>query len=182
MRRVSMLRRAQAGVTLIEASISLAVLAVIVTSAAPSFAEAMRKRRIEGVAGQVRADLQYARVASVVRNERLRISFFDTAAGTGYVLHSGDSDQCTAGDDGRVQCQEPAVALKTMWVSARDAIRVEGSASPMLFDPVHGTVSQAGTVKVVGDGNRAIHHVVNVLGRVRSCSPQAAMPGYKACP
>jgi len=28
---------------------------------------------------------------------------------------------------------------------------------------------------------KAIHHVVNIMGRVRSCSPQGDIPGYRAC-
>ena len=28
---------------------------------------------------------------------------------------------------------------------------------------------------------RGITHVVNILGRVRSCSPEGRVPGYRAC-
>jgi type IV fimbrial biogenesis protein FimT len=51
----------------------------------------------------------------------------------------------------------------------------------VLFDPLHGTSTPAGTWRVIGTGGRAVHHVINVMGRVRSCSPQAAVPGYRAC-
>jgi type IV fimbrial biogenesis protein FimT len=50
----------------------------------------------------------------------------------------------------------------------------------MLFDPVRGTTSPAGTVRVVSDAG-SIHHVVNIMGRARSCSPDGAVKGYKAC-
>jgi len=36
-------------------------------------------------------------------------------------------------------------------------------------------------LRVLGANGRAVHHVVNVMGRVRSCSPLNAMPGYTAC-
>jgi type IV fimbrial biogenesis protein FimT len=51
----------------------------------------------------------------------------------------------------------------------------------MRFDPLHGTSTPTGTLRVVGANERAIHHVVNIMGRVRSCSPQAAVRGYAAC-
>ena len=38
-----------------------------------------------------------------------------------------------------------------------------------------------GTLRVLGSQGRAVHHVINVMGRVRSCTPLGAMPGYRAC-
>ena len=54
----------------------------------------------------------------------------------------------------------------------------------MLFDPLHGTSTPAGTLKITGASGRAVQHVVNVMGRVRTCSPQGAAPalaGYRVC-
>jgi type IV fimbrial biogenesis protein FimT len=38
-----------------------------------------------------------------------------------------------------------------------------------------------GTLRVVGAGGREVHHIINVMGRVRSCSPSPALPGYRTC-
>jgi type IV fimbrial biogenesis protein FimT len=51
----------------------------------------------------------------------------------------------------------------------------------MAFDPLHGTATPTATWRVIARDGRAIHHVVNVMGRVRSCSPDAAVPGHRAC-
>ena len=59
--------------------------------------------------------------------------------------------------------------------------RITTFTGSVLFDPLHGTASPTATVRVTGLSGRAIHHVVNVMGRVRSCSPLGAVPGYRVC-
>jgi len=51
----------------------------------------------------------------------------------------------------------------------------------MLFDPGQGTTTPTGSVRLTDSEGRGITHVVNVLGRVRSCSPEGRVPGYRAC-
>ena len=62
-----------------------------------------------------------------------------------------------------------------------DRVRLQTNVSSMLIDPLHGTVSPTGTLRLIGDDTRSVNHVVNIMGRVRSCSPLAAVPGYRAC-
>ena len=45
---------------------------------------------------------------------------------------------------------------------------------------MHGTSTPTGTLRLVDSRGRAVHHVVNVMGRVRSCTP-AGVPGWRAC-
>ena len=58
---------------------------------------------------------------------------------------------------------------------------VQANVASILFDPVHGTSTPAGTVRVIGSTGRELRHVVNVMGRVRTCSPQGGVSGYRAC-
>ena len=51
----------------------------------------------------------------------------------------------------------------------------------MLFDPAQGTVSPTGSIRIVDSRGDSITHVVNIIGRMRSCSPAAAVSGFKAC-
>jgi type IV fimbrial biogenesis protein FimT len=51
----------------------------------------------------------------------------------------------------------------------------------ILFDSAKGTSTPTGTLRLMGKDQRAVHLVVNIMGRVRSCSPDSAVPGYKAC-
>lgn len=174
----------QRGITLVEAAITLAILAVLVCSAAPSFSGLIERQRLGGLAAQVATDVQFVRSASVWRNEPLRLSFYSTTGGTCYVLHSGTRNQCTCAVHAPAAvCTSDAVQLKTVSVPASAGLSVQANVTSILFDPLHGTSTPAGTLRVVSTTAGSIHHIVNVLGRVRTCTPggSPALPGYRTC-
>jgi type IV fimbrial biogenesis protein FimT len=103
------------------------------------------------------------------------------ADGSCYVLHTGAADLCTCQPVGPAQCVGGAQEIRTVVLPDADRVRLQANVGSMLFDPLHGTSTPTGTLRVLGTGARAVHHIVNIMGRVRSCSPQAAMPGYRAC-
>jgi len=174
----------QRGITLVEAAVTLAILAVLVCGAAPSFSGLIERQRLAGLAAQVATDVQWVRSASVWRNEPLRLSFYSTPWGSCYVVHSGARNQCscvantTAG-----VCMGDAVQLKTVAVPTSTGLSVQANVSSILFDPLHGTSTPTGTLRVASATTGSIHHIVNVLGRVRTCTPSGspALPGYRSC-
>jgi type IV fimbrial biogenesis protein FimT len=171
----------QRGVTLIEAGIVVAISAITVSSAAPGFNRFIEKQRLEGAAAQLAADLHFARAESVLRNAGLRLSVQNKPWGSCYVVHSGAADECVCSETGPAQCSGDAREVKTVqWPLARGIV-LQGNVGSILFDPLHGTSTPTGTLKVVSAGGRALHHVVNVMGRVRTCSPQGGVPGYVEC-
>lgn len=169
------------GVSLIEACVTIGVLAIIVGSVAPSFAQARQKVEIEGVAAQLQTDIQYARSEAVARAQSLRLTFSAGAGGSCYVIHTGAAGDCRCGDAGRTECVADAQQLKTVHLPVSGTVRLQSSARSMLFDGTRGTVSPTGTVRVIGSDGRALHKVVNVMGRVRTCSPQRSISGYRPC-
>jgi type IV fimbrial biogenesis protein FimT len=173
-------RRAQRGLTLIEACIALAVVAVLAGAAAPSFDGVLKSKRMEGQAGELAIDLRYVRSEAVSRNEGVRIRFQTVVGGTCTVIHTGAATDCSCGAGGVAQCSNGAAALKTVFYPA-GGVAIQSNVSSMRFDPSNGTVTPAATIRVVGADGRAIHHVVNMVGRVRSCSSGAAVAGLKAC-
>ena len=172
---------AQRGITLVEACIVLAVTAVVATTAAPGMRGLIDTRRLDGTATQLATDLQLIRSEAIARNQPLRLSLHVRATGSCYVIHSGAADQCTCAATGPAQCSGDAVEVKTVTIAGTDRVALQANVASLLFDPLHGTASPTGTLRVTGTGGRAVHHIVNVMGRVRSCSPLAAMPGYRAC-
>jgi type IV fimbrial biogenesis protein FimT len=62
-------------------------------------------------------------------------------------------------------------------------LSVQANVSSILFDPLHGTSTPTGTLRVVSATEGPIHHIVNVLGRVRTCTPSGSpvLPGYRSC-
>jgi type IV fimbrial biogenesis protein FimT len=174
-------RRGGRGVSLIEAMVALAIVAVLLAAAVPSFPALLQRAHLEGVALQFEADVQHARSLAVARQQGVRIGFAAAAGGSCYVVHTGAAGACTCAAGGTAACSAGAEALRVVHNGGAHAPTLHSNAASMLFDPVRGTVTPTATVRVVAADGRAIHQIVNIMGRVRSCSPGGAVPGYRAC-
>ena len=172
----------QRGITLIEACMVLAISTVLATSAAPGMQDLIAARRLENAASQLVTDIQWTRTAAVVRNQALRLSFHaHSSGGSCYVIHTGAADQCECSAAGPAVCTAGAREIRTVVVSAADQTTLIANVNSVLFDPMHGTSTPTGTLRMLGAGGREVRHVINVMGRVRSCSPAPSVPGYRAC-
>lgn len=171
----------QRGITLIETCMVLAVSTVLATAALPGMQEMIAARRLDNVANQLANDVHLVRTAAVVRNQALRLSFLPHPGGSCYVIHTGSAGQCECSSSGPAVCNGNAREIKTVSISNADQISVVSNVSSVVFDPMHGTSTPAGTLRIVGASGREVHHIINVMGRVRSCSPAPALPGYRAC-
>jgi type IV fimbrial biogenesis protein FimT len=78
-------------------------------------------------------------------------------------------------------CGGGARAIKGVALAAAERVGVTANVASVVFDPLHGTSTPTGTLRLTGARGRAIHHIVNVVGRVRSCSPEGAVSGYPPC-
>jgi len=175
--------RAPRGLTLIECAIIIAILALVVSAAAPSFAAFIETRRIEGVARQLALDLRVARDEALRRRSGVRVSVHAGDWGSCWVVHTGAAGQCPCDAAGAAACAGEAVVLKAVHLPAEGRIAVRANAS-IRFDPLHGVATPAGTLKVVAASGRAVHQVVNIAGRVRSCTSTVdapPVPGYRLC-
>jgi type IV fimbrial biogenesis protein FimT len=174
-------RRTQRGITLVETMVVTSVLAVVTSLAAPGFDGAMQRRHLEGAATQLETDIHYARMLAVARNAPLRMSFESTAAGSCYVIHTGSAGQCSCTADGAAVCQGEAQAERSVRFDASGVVRLKSNSRSVLFDPTRGTSTPTATVQLTARNGTAIHQVMNVMGRVRSCSPAPAIAGYRRC-
>lgn len=173
--------RKQRGVTLIESLIVMAITAVTAGVALPGYRQARETRLLEGAAAQVRADLQYARSLAVSRNETLRVSFVNAADATCYVVHTGPAVTCECTADGRAICDGDPEILRMVRLDAKSPLKLQSSSRSIAFDAVKGTITPTATVQTLASSGSAIHQIINVMGRVRTCSPAPALPGFKAC-
>jgi type IV fimbrial biogenesis protein FimT len=167
------------GLTLIELLMVLAVLSITLGQSAPSFKAMLQKRRLEAASSDVVADLQYARSEAVARNRTVRIVFEQHDTGSCYVIHAGGTCHCAA--DGTASCSPNAGLIKSFGLSASSGLTLTSNAAFITLDPVLGTFSPTATLNLTSTGGIGIRHVVNLLGRVRSCSPGRTVTGYAAC-
>jgi type IV fimbrial biogenesis protein FimT len=171
------------GFTLVELLVVVAIAALLAGLAAPAFRDLIENRRVDGAATELAADLQLARSEAVARHRAVRLSFHADASGSCYVVHTGAAGACHCAPTGGPACSQPgAHAIKSMRWPGEEQVRVSANVGSLAFDPLHGTATPTGTLQVAGlRAGHAVHHVVNVLGRVRSCSPSGRVPGYGAC-
>lgn len=177
-------RLVQHGLTVIEMMVTVAVVAIVVALAAPSFSSFTAKRRIEGVMNEFSTDLQYARSEAVLRNANVRLTL-----GTGcYVIHlaSATTATCTQSSKSIV----PAAAeIKTVQLSPDTTVQLAGGdgLAYVEFDAVRGSASFNGTDALTGKvagtstiGSWQLTANVQPVGRVRLCSPNGSLAGYSS--
>ena len=174
-------RHRQQGLTLLELAIVVAITAIVAATAAPSFTALIDARRLDSAATRLAADIQLARSEAIARNRPLRLSLFDGAGATCWIVHSGAAADCRCGTEEGAVCGATARTIKSVVLANSERVSVAGNVASIVFDPLHGTSTPTGTLRLVGARGNAIHHVVNVAGRVRSCSPDGAVPGYSPC-
>jgi len=170
----------QRGVSLIESLIVMTITAVIVGATAPGLQDSRARRHVEGAAAQLETDLQFTRSLAVARNHNLRVEFASGADGSCYVVHTGGPGACTCGTTGPV-CTEGAQALRHVHYGSDGTFELKANVQSMVFDAEKGTVTPTATLRLEGRRGHTLHQVVNILGRVRTCTPTPALAGYRAC-
>jgi type IV fimbrial biogenesis protein FimT len=171
----------QRGLTLIEACATLAIASILVGTAVPSFIDSNKNRTLDGSAGELATDLYLARSEAVARQQGVRVSFHVAGAGSCLVIHTGATADCTCDEGGAAQCIGDATLIKSTHFAASRDVSVAATVASMRFDQTNGTVSPAGTVRLRTSNGAEVRHVVNIMGRVRSCSPDGSAKGYKVC-
>jgi type IV fimbrial biogenesis protein FimT len=173
--------RRQQGISVIESLIALSVAAVVLGATVPGFEAARDRRQVEGAAAQLRTDLQHARSLSVAHDVGVRMSFARDQAGACYVVHTGPAGACSCNPgSGGASCSGTAEILRTAHHATGSGLRLEANVASIGFDAGRGTITPTATVRVLGQ-TAAVHQVINIMGRVRSCSPAPTLAGYKPC-
>ena len=173
--------RRQRGVTLLESLIAVTVTALALGSALPGFEQARERRHLEGAAAQLETDIMHTRSLAVARNQGVRMGFESLQAGTCYTGHTGAANACSCDANGVANCSPGAEALRTVYFPAQGPVAVRANVRSILFDPRLGTSTPTGTLRVVARSDAAIHQIVNIMGRVRACSPAGTVAGYPRC-
>lgn len=184
----------QGGFTLIELMVVLAVAAILVTIAAPSFSDAIDRARLRGAAGDVVSLLTNARGASVQRNRDVVVGFGGSdpawcvgANGAAEPAAAGDAIPAAAACD----CTAPSgcmVGTQQMALSSTSYKGVSMGTRPssLTFDSRLGTVSSLSPSTVVltsPSGTYQLQVAIAPLGQASLCVPTGKpfIPGYQSC-
>ena len=171
----------QAGVSLIESLLVLAVTTIALGTGLPIFETARERRHLEAAAAQLETDIHFVRSLAVAHNRTLRLSFAAGDAGSCYVVHTGTADDCTCAGDGSLSCSGGVQVHRSVFFDSASPVQLSTNVRSILFDPHQGTSTPTGTLRVTGRSGATIHAIVSLMGRVRNCSPAPGLPGVPRC-
>lgn len=169
------------GLTLVELAVTLTLVALVALAAWPPLADLLQRRALAGLSAELRADLQRARSEAVARRQGVRVEVRAVDGGSCWLAFAGAAEGCRCTGTADPVCETGAVLVSYRFVEARSGLSVSSSVSALRFDPRLGTATPSGTLRVSTAGGAAVHHVVNLTGRVRSCSVGGALAGVPAC-
>lgn len=179
------------GFTLIEALITLAVLAILVAMAAPALNDFFVKGRVKRATVEVQGLIAQAKADRVPYDSDISISMTPGNSATWCIGYAKTADcDCTLTDP------EAVGACSFEKVTGGDKVlhTVMGAEFPDVslaetfpgigatFDEVRGTASPAGTVQL-SSGNWGLGVVVSLTGRIRICglATSTNSMGYPEC-
>lgn len=160
------------GVTLVEACAVLAIVGIVLGSALPGFDSVRQRQHLQGVAAQLETDLHLARSQAVAMNRVVRLSFAGSGAHACYAIHTGEASAC---DCTSAVCADAAQLLALRRLEGRLPLALSSNAPSLAFSPHYGTVTPTATMRVQDLAGEEIRLIVNITGRVRSCSPSATL-------
>ena len=191
------------GLTLPELLVALAVVAILVALAAPSFRGLIEVQRLRSFNSQLVTDLQFARNEAATRGVPLRVVFRFTASETCYSLFTsttaplnGNGARCNCLDGAGNACPPGTGTTEVRTVSIPKSLGVEvlplDGVSAFAFDPATGglltipadqpslPMAQFG-VQARLDASRRFFNILNQSGRPSVCSPASTTLGEAAC-
>lgn len=174
-------RNLAGGFTLVELLVVIALVAIILALAAPSFTATLARKRLEGVASELATDMHYARSEAAQRNAAVGI-VFGTDCYVIYVLENYSATSCAA-----VGIGSGVTTLKTVRITNGTSLNFVPPVARafIAFDPVRGLAADAtGAIDLSGyvdlthsAGNWQIRALVTKVGRVKLCSPNSTISG-----
>jgi prepilin-type N-terminal cleavage/methylation domain-containing protein len=173
------------GFTIIELMVVVAIAAILIVAAAPSFSEFMSRRRVEGVTSELVTDLHYTRSEAVSRNERVGM-FFGTDCYVIYRVQVPTASPTVATCTRTTKSIVPAAAeLKTVQLdTGRPVSMGPGGATSVAFDPVRGMVTNSANTDTASVDVRStsgtpwrLRATLKIMGRAETCRPADA-PGF----
>ncbi|MBI3366932.1 MAG: hypothetical protein HY021_00285 [Burkholderiales bacterium] len=168
------------GLSIVGMLCTLSIVATMVGSAVPGMTELRQRKALELSASEFVSAVQTARLESRMRPNGAHLDVQAVPGGSCLVVHTGAAGACTCSADGSASCATGTDLLR-MTTIATPAARLSPARLSLQFSAERGTVTPTATMKFIDTKGRALHQIVNIMGRTRSCSPEGAVAGYPAC-
>lgn len=190
-----------AGFTLIEVMIVVALVAVVIGVAGPSFSDYIKMQRLRGVHSQLLTDLNLTRSEAVSRGVPVQLRFQTSTDQTCYVIYSRPANDmgttspcdCTAAEGAR--CPGTSLELKTVSVPTALGVALWQGASQtpyLTINPRSGAPDTSSSAERSAppeyalevrsaDASRRLKLSMSSGGRVQACSPAGTVAGMTAC-
>lgn len=195
-----MMRREQA-FTLIELMIAIAVVAVLLVLAAPSFRDFILTQRLKGVSAQLISDLQFARSEAASRGQAVSVRVLSAASGrplSCYIFFTDTaqvpSNACDCREAEGSRCTAATTfEIRSVLVPSTLGVSLAtpgGQPDHVAFDPINGSTQNAVSnvetgdpfvVRASIDSTRALHIVVSRAGRPITCVPTGSTMSGSPC-
>ena len=173
---------AQRGLTLVELLCSLAITMALLGSALPMLNDLVMRQRLQAQAALLETDLVLARAAAMSTGRTVRLAAKQADDGSScYVIHVGPIGSCTCSTDGQPRCEAGGEALRSVAVAQHQGLRLVGPSRSIAFDAKLGTVTPTATFRLSDAQGRTVNQVINITGRVRTCTPNPTWGGMRRC-
>lgn len=189
------------GLTIIEMMVAVAIIAIVVSLAAPSFKRMIEMQRLRGIHDQIVTDLQFARSEAVRTGVPMNVVVAAQSGGVGacYIIFSDRNGvgsaacDCKAASGSRCSAASTAEVKTVQLLPAHKVDLQTAGNSRMGFDPVTGGVmltsddsgARSGAEFVVEsyiDPPRKLRTIVGITGRPLTCAPPFSTIALPACP
>jgi type IV fimbrial biogenesis protein FimT len=182
------------GFTLVELMIVLAIVAIGVSLAVPSFTDTLQRRETTAQAEELVAFVSYAKSESVKFNEMVSVHLTYTDRDNWCIgANEGSAPcDCTETDAGAANfCPLNDVAnIIRSSDQTKSSMAAASTDRTLVFDPIRGTMITAdlgtnhGLTLESDNSHWSLQVDIGPTGRVRICNPDdtKAVPGYQPCP
>jgi Tfp pilus assembly protein FimT len=165
-------RKNDTGLSIFELLTMIAIVAILVIVAVPSFIYFQQLNRINTLAQNLYYNLQYARTEAIKRNSSIYVTF-SNGSNWCYGINAGSACTCAT----PANCNLGATTSNNTQATLSSSGLVSNS---IIFEPNHGGSNTQATVSyTVTGGTQAVSVQVGLSGSVQTCSNNVS--GYQAC-
>ena len=170
------------GLTLVDLMCTVAIMAVLLGSALPALRDLHASQLLQASAALLETDIQFAKSEALAQGQSVRLSVQPLPdGGSCYLVHTGAAQACRCQGGGQVQCAADVRLLRLAEQTASSGISLAPLQRSILFDGGKGTVTPTATFALTDQAGRSIHQIVNIMGRVRSCTTTRSLGGLRPC-